>query len=111
MAQVMLDVVNLKVLLESKYWSWVLVLATVFSIFSYVTVTVIFNVIPLFPDAVLESNFDQFYAYLELYNETIVSYLAVNVFVIFAALLPDCLIIICGDIKQNLRHAKKVIPN
>ena len=104
-------VVNLKVLLESKYWSWVLVLATVFSIFSYVTVTVIFNVIPLFPDAVLESNFDQFYAYLELYNETIVSYLAVNVLVIFAALLPDCLIIICGDIKQNLRHAKKVIPN
>ena len=103
--------VNLKILLEAKYWSWVLVLSVFGSIASYVAVTLIFNVIPLFPDSLLSSNYDTFFNYVVLYGQPALIIFSVTILIIVLALLPDCLIIVMSDIKEKLSNAKKVIPN
>ena len=104
-------VVNLKVLLEARYWSWPLILSVFFSIASYVSVTLIYDVILIKPGSVFATNFDAYFTYVELFNETLLINCVVTLLIVIAALLPDCVLIVYNNIREKLNHAKKVIPD
>ena len=104
-------VVNFKVLLEARYWSWPLVISVFFSIASFVIVTLIYDVIFIGPESIFASNFDSYFTYVELFSDTLLINASVTLVIIVAALLPDCLYILYDNLQEKLKHAKKTIPD
>ena len=103
-------VVNLKILLESRYWSWILVLAVFASILSYVVVTLINNAIPMFSNPILPDNFNEYFTYVSFFSQPILMVIFVNFVIVATALLPDSLLILHESIRERLRSVKKVLP-
>ena len=104
-------VVNMKILLEARYWSWVLVLSVFFSIISYITVTLIYTAIPMFSVAILPNNFNEYFTYVEFFNQPILINVFVTFLIVVTALIPDFLLIVYESIKEKLQRVKKVIPD
>ena len=104
-------VVNMKILLEARYWSWVLVLSVFFSIISYITFTLIFTAIPMFSAPILPNNFNEYFTYVEFFNQPILINVFVTFLIVVTALIPDFLLIVYESIKEKLQRVKKVIPD
>ena len=101
----------MKILLEARYWSWVLVLSVFFSIISYITVTLIYTAIPMFSVAILPNNFNEYFTYIEFFNQPILINVFVTFLIVVTALIPDFLLIVYESIKEKLQRVKKVIPD
>ena len=101
----------MKILLEARYWSWVLVLSVFFSIISYITFTLIFTVIPMFSTPILPNNFNEYFTYVEFFNQPILINVFVTFLIVVTALIPDFLLIVYESIKEKLQRVKKVIPD
>ena len=104
-------VVNLKILLEARYWSWPLILTVFMSICLYIVVTLIYNAIPLFSSPVFPSNFNEYFTYVSFFSQPILINVAITLLIVVAALLPDCLLIVHETIKEKLQRVKKVLPD
>ena len=105
-------VVNLKILLEARYWSWTLVMFVFTSIGFFVVNTLVFYVILITPETnllVYDSNYPEYYTYNELFKYPIINFTVV-LLILVAALLPDSLLIIYENTKEKLKSAKNAMP-
>ena len=105
-------VVNLKILLEARYWSWTLVMFVLTSIGFFVVNTLVFDIILITSETnllVYESNYNEYYTYNEVFKYPIIN-LAVVMLILVLALLPDLLLIIYENTREKLKRAKNVMP-
>ena len=105
-------VVNLKILLEARYWSWTLVMFVLTSIGFFVVNTLVFDIILITSKTnllVYESNYNEYYTYNEVFKYPIIN-LAVVMLILVLALLPDLLLIIYENTREKLKSAKNVMP-
>ena len=103
-------VVNIKILLEARYWSWVLVLSVFFSIIAYVTITLFDTAIPMFNVPFLR-NYDEYYTYIQFFSEPILINLTVTILIVVTSLIPDILLIAYENAMEQLKSVKKVVPH
>ena len=103
-------VVNIKILLEARYWSWVLVLSVFFSIIAYVTITLFNTAIPMFNVPFLR-NYDEYYTYIQFFSEPILINLTVTILIVVTSLIPDILLIAYENAMEQLKSVKKVVPH
>ena len=103
-------VVNIKILLEARYWSWVLVLSVFFSIIAYVTITLFDTAIPMFNVPFLR-NYDEYYTYIQFFSEPILINLTVTILIVMTSLIPDILLIAYENAMEQLKSVKKVVPH
>ena len=103
-------VVNIKILLEARYWSWVLVLSVFFSIIAYVTITLFNTAIPMFNVPFLR-NYDEYYTYIQFFSKPILINLTVTILIVVTSLIPDILLIAYENVIEQLKSVKKVVPH
>ena len=103
-----ISVVNLKTLVEAKYWSWLLLVSIVWSILNYIIGTLIYNFMN-FDNAIYDSR-ETYYAYPYMFSSPIIIHVSVILLTIVTALLPDFLFIILTDIKDKIQREKKTLP-
>ena len=103
-------VVNIKILLEARYWSWVLVLSVFFSIIAYVTITLFNTAIPMFNIPFLR-NYDEYYTYIQFFSKPILINLTVTILIVVTSLIPDILLIAYENVIEKLKSVKKVVPH
>ena len=114
MAGAAVTVVNLKILLEARYWSWTLVMFVLTSIGFFVINTLLFDslilIIPGKPAWLFfyDTNYPEYYTYNELFKSPI--NLVVILLTLVVALLPDLLLNIYENTKERLKKAKDVMP-
>lgn len=101
-------IVNLKILLEAKYWSWLLVLSVAWSIGSYVAGTIIYDSVLM--DNMFVANYDVFFTYNHMFDETIVIHFLITIFIVVTALLPDFIFAVAFDMQARLKVMKKTAP-
>ena len=103
-------IINLKILLETRFWTWWLILSVVLSLGSYIVLTLSYNAIHY--NEVLESFIipDVFYTYIYMFDRRIVINFLVTLISLVIALLPDIIIVIICDMKSRLRQIKKTLP-
>ena len=114
MAGAAVTVVNLKILLEARYWSWTLVMFVLTSIGFFVINTLLFDSLILITPGnpswlfFYDTNYPEWYTYNELFKNPI--NLVVILLTLVVALLPDLLLNIYEDTKGKLKRAKDVLP-
>ena len=114
MAGAAVTVVNLKILLEARYWSWTLVMFVLTSIGFFVINTLLFDSLILITPGqpawlfFYETNYPEWHTYNELFKSPI--NLVVILLTLVVALLPDLLLNIYEDTKGKLKRAKDVLP-
>ena len=104
-------VVNLKILIEARYWSWVLVLSVFLSILSYVAITLIYNAIPIFSTPILPSNYNEYFTYISFFSKPFLISVVISLLIMVTALLPDFLLIVYQSINEKLQRVKKITPD
>ena len=103
-------IINLKILLETRFWTWWLILSVVLSLGSYIVLTLSYNAIHY---SELIGQFitpDVFYTYIYMFDRRIVINILVTLISVVIALLPDIIIVIICDMKSRLRQIKKTLP-
>ncbi len=104
----MLFIVNLKILLESRYWSWLIIVVVLGSIGSYVAFTLVYDAILM--DNLFSNTFDVYYTYNHMFEEAGMINFVVTVFSIILALLPDFIILVFKDNLERLQYSRKTAP-
>ena len=103
-------IINLKILLETRFWTWWLILSVVLSLGSYIVLTLSYNAIHY---SELIGQFitpDVFYTYIYMFDRRIVINILMTLISVVIALLPDIIIVIICDMKSRLRQIKKTLP-
>ena len=103
-------VVNIKILLEARFWSWVLVLSVFSSIIAYVTITLFNTAIPMFNVPFLR-NYDEYYTYIQFFSKPILINLTVTILIVVTSLIPDILLIAYENVIEKLKSLKEVVPH
>ena len=111
MAATSSTIINLKILLEARFWTWWLMLSVLLSLGSYIVLTLSYNAIPT-NGGVIETfiSRDVFYTYIYMFDRRIVINFLVTFISLVIALLPDIIIVIICDMKSRLRQIKKTLP-
>ena len=101
-------IINLKILIESKYWSIWLIISVFLSIVAYVVITLAYSAFYL-ESSILDTT-DLFYTYIYMCDSRIVINILVTLISLILALLPDVIIVILCDMKMRLNQKKKTMP-
>ena len=65
----------------------------------------------MFSVAILPNNFNEYFTYIEFFNQPILINVFVTFLIVVTALIPDFLLIVYESIKKKLQRVKKVIPD
>ena len=101
-------IVNLKILIEAKYWTIWIVLSVLASIISYIVLTLAYC--RIYVENSLFDTKDVFYTYIYMFDWRILINILVTLISIFMALLPDFLVVIICDMNKRLKQNKKTMP-
>ena len=106
-AQVIVVVVNLKLLLESKSWNVLLIISVVFSIFSFTILTAILQTVFRHDNFLVDSSY--YMVYVNLMSQT--RFWASTILALIISLIPDTMILVLENVQiKNKPKYNTTVP-